>query len=104
MIRSMFQQIVNGEQMPDEWKQAHITSIFKKGNRKTCENYRVISVIATMGRVYGKPIRNKIEENIEGEMGEKQAGFTVGRSIMDYIQANSNSRDTMEISGTVRDR
>ena len=43
-------QVINGEDLPAEWKEAQSTSIFKKGNKKDCENYRGKSVIATMGR------------------------------------------------------
>ena len=66
-------------------KKAYLTSIFKKGSRKDCENYRGISVIATMGRLYGKILQNKLEENIRGKIGEEQAGFTAGKSCVDHI-------------------
>ena len=38
-----------------------------------------------MGKLYGRVLRNKIEENIEGKIGEEQAGFTAGRSCVDQI-------------------
>ena len=85
MIGRMFKKVINGKDLPAEWKEARITSIFKKGNRKDCENYRGISVIATMGRLYGRVLRNKIEENIERKIGEEQACFTARRSCVDQI-------------------
>ena len=85
MIGRKFEKVINGEDLPEEWKEAQITSLFKKGDRKDCENYRCISVIATMGRPYGRVLRNKLEENIEGKIGEEQASFTAGRSCVDQI-------------------
>lgn len=35
------------EQIPKEWPQAYITSVFKKGDRKIWENYQGIRVISS---------------------------------------------------------
>lgn len=85
MTQTMFQTAIDGEEIPMEWKQAYITSIYKKGDRKTCENYRGISVIAMIGRLYGRVLKNIMEEQIKGKIGEDQAGFTAGRSTIDHI-------------------
>lgn len=58
--------------------------IFKKGDHRQCDNYRDISVLATIGRLYRKIIRNRIEEG-SGKIEEDQAGFTAGRSCIDQI-------------------
>lgn len=76
MIQKMFEITVNGERLPAEWTEAYITLIFKKGERRKCDNYRSVSVIAIMGRVYGRLITGKLEDNIKGKIGEDQAGFT----------------------------
>lgn len=85
IIHGMFGKAINGHNIPDEWKEAQLTSIFKKGDRRQCDNYRGISVIATMGRLYGRVLRDKLEQNIQGKIGEEQAGFTAGRSCIDHI-------------------
>jgi len=85
IILQMLQKAINGEELPTEWTSAYITSIFKKGDRRKCENYRGISVISSFGRLYGKVIKNKLEENIKDKIGDDQAGFTAGRSCIDQI-------------------
>ncbi|XP_072402128.1 uncharacterized protein [Diabrotica undecimpunctata] len=60
MLHRMFERGLNGEEIPAEWTQAYITSILKKGNRKKCENYIGISIISSVGRLYGKIIKEKL--------------------------------------------
>ena len=60
-----------------------ISSIYKKGNKQDCNNYRGISVTSARGRLDGRILKNKIE----GEIGnvEEQSGFRAGRSCVDNI-------------------
>jgi hypothetical protein len=44
LITILLNKIINGEEVPGEWKVALITSIHKKGDKRKCENYREISV------------------------------------------------------------
>lgn len=69
------------DELPYEWKVGYLTPIHKKGSRKSCENYRGISVLATVGKLYGRVIKKRIEQQIT--IGEEQSGFTAGRSCTD---------------------
>ena len=40
----------------DEWKQARVTPIFKSGDRRQCENYRPISVLPVVSKVFEKEV------------------------------------------------
>ena len=40
----------------DEWKQARVTPIFKSGNRRQCENYRPISILPVVSKVFEKEV------------------------------------------------
>ena len=37
--------------VPDDWKTANVTPIFKKGNRQRVENYRPVSLTSLIGKV-----------------------------------------------------
>ena len=41
---------LNGEETPQQWKDAYISSIHKKGSKKDCSNNRGISVTSVMSR------------------------------------------------------
>lgn len=64
---------------------SYITPIYKKGNRKDPGNYRGISVMSSISRVFSSIITNRLEHIIEGKISEDQAGFTKGKSCMDHI-------------------
>ena len=39
---------------PKIWKQANVTPIFKKGNESDTNNYRPVSLLSTVGKVFEK--------------------------------------------------
>ncbi|XP_057663198.1 uncharacterized protein LOC130898146 [Diorhabda carinulata] len=75
-LQMLFQKCINGEALPQEWKTSYMTTVYKKGGRENCDNYRGLTVLCTISRIYGKIIKNKIEQeycNMEAEEQKKQA-------------------------------
>ncbi|XP_030757305.1 uncharacterized protein LOC115883134, partial [Sitophilus oryzae] len=87
MLTNIVNQCLNGHPVPEEWKKAYISSIYKKGSSKDPNNYRGISVTSTMSRLYGRILRNLIEEEYSSYEEEEQNGFRGGRSCTDNIFA-----------------
>jgi len=54
MLTWVINRCLNGEETLQQWKVAYISSIHKKGSKKDCYNYRGISVMSVMSRLYGK--------------------------------------------------
>ena len=52
----LFQKSLETNQIPDDWKRANITPIFKKGDKSNVENYRPISLTSFYGKVLEKII------------------------------------------------
>lgn len=75
--------LIEREEIPTEWKLGYISSIYKKGSRTECKNYRGITVTSSVGRLYGRILKQRIEKIIE--IGEEQCGFVAGRSCTDNI-------------------
>jgi len=78
MLTWVINRCLNGEVVPQQRKVACISSIHKKGSKEHCSNYRGISVTSVVSRLYGKILRDLIEEENKDE--EEQSGFRKGRS------------------------
>ena len=74
---------VRRDMVPNEWNKAIIASIYKKGDRRNCNNYRGISVLPTLARIYGRILKERIEKQIFEP--EEQNGFRMGRSCTNEI-------------------
>ena len=61
----------------DEWKQARVTPIFKSGDRRQCENYRPISVLPVVSKVFEKEVFRQLYSYLtENSLLSKfQSGF-----------------------------
>ena len=82
MLTWVVNRCLNGK-VPQQWKVAYISTIHKKGSKEYCSNYRDISVTSVMSRLYGKILRDHIEEENKDE--EEQSGFRTGRSCTDIF-------------------
>ena len=70
---------------PRNWQTGVIISIFKKGDRKQCTNYRGISLLSLPGKVYAKCLERKCREIAKSKLEDGQCGFHPGRSTTDQI-------------------
>ncbi len=62
---------------------SYISSIHKKGDKTLCENYRGISVILSIVRLFASILKGKIQKGIT--FSEEQSGFRSERSCLDNI-------------------
>jgi len=69
--------------IPNEWRNAVITPIFKKGGRREPQNYRGISILNTFYKLYPNILNMKMQKYSELFMTETQNGFRKGRSCTD---------------------
>ena len=58
-------------------------SIPKKGNAKECTNYHTIAVISHTGKVMLKILQARLQQYVNRELPDIQAGFTKGRGTRD---------------------
>jgi len=69
--------------IPNKWRNAVITPIFKKGERREPQNYRGISILNTCYKIYSRILSMKLQNYSEVFMTETQNGFRKGRSCTD---------------------
>ena len=65
----------------------------KKGNAKECSNYHTITLISHTSKVMLKILQARLQQYLNRELPDVQAGFRKGRGIRDQI---ANIRWIME--------
>lgn len=71
--------------VPQDWKDAQLVTIFKKGDRKVCGNYRGISLLSIPGKIFARVLLNRLSSYAESFLPETQCGFRGGRGTTDMI-------------------
>ena len=73
--------------VPQQWKDAFITILHKKGDKTECGNYRGISLLSHTGKVLLKLVARRLSAYCEakGLLQEEQCGFRPNRSTTDMM-------------------
>ncbi|KER27650.1 hypothetical protein T265_05368 [Opisthorchis viverrini] len=69
----------------DNWAESIVVTIFKKGTRSECSNYRGVSLTPVVTRHLVSLILRFLTVARKGLTRENQAGFLLGRSCVDHI-------------------
>ena len=88
LVRELYNLILlieQEEQMPNMWELADMVTIDKKGSKLECSNYRGISLLCTLYKLFTRILLNRLKPLAEEILGEQQAGFRKGRSTTDQI-------------------
>ena len=93
MLHSICQQIWETQQWPQDWKRSVFIPIPKEGNAKVCSNYRTIALISHTSKVMLKILQARLQQYMNCELSDVQAGFRKGRGTRDQI---ANIRWIME--------
>ena len=62
-----------------DWKRSVFIQIPNKGNAKECSNYRTIALISLASQVILKILQAKLQQHVNHELPDVQAGFRKGR-------------------------
>ena len=68
------------ETIPSECEIARVVSIYKKGNPDLPENYRPISLLGVIYKLYAGILQDRLAAGIDKELNETQYGFRAARS------------------------
>ena len=85
MLHSICQQIWKTQQWPQDWKRSVFIPIPKKGNAKECSNYLTVALISHTSIVILKILQAKLQQYVNHELPEVQAGFRKARGTTDQI-------------------
>ena len=73
------------QQWPQDWKRSVFIPILKKGNAKECSNYHRIAPISHASKVMLKILQDRLQQYVNCELPDVQAGFRKGRGTRDQI-------------------
>ena len=85
VLHSICQQIWKPQHWPQDWKRSVFTPIPKKGNAKGCSNYCTIAFISHTSKVMLETLQARLQQNVNRELPDVQAGFRKGRETRDQI-------------------
>ena len=85
VLHSICQQIWKTHQWPLDWKMSVFIPIPKKGNAKECSNYCTIALISHTSKVMLKVLQVRLQQYVNSELPDVQAGFRKGGGTRDQI-------------------
>ena len=85
VLHSICQRIWKTRQWPQDWKMSVFIPIPKKGNSKECSNYCTAARISHTSKVMLKILQARLQQYMNGELPDVQAGFRKDRGTRDQI-------------------
>lgn len=73
------------ETMPNDWKTGVICPVFKKGDKTVCSNYRGITLLSCVYKIFSMILLDRLNVYAEEILSEHQSGFRADRSTVDQI-------------------
>lgn len=83
----IFKSSLRTRMLPEKWKWAHITPVFKKGSKHDKENYRPISLTSIICRLLERIIKKEIVKHLDANelFPNDQYGFRAKRSCVTQL-------------------
>ena len=85
LLYSICQQLWKTQQWSQDWKRSVFIPIPKKGNAKECSNYHTIALISNASKVMLKILQARLQQYMNRDLPDVQAGFRKGRRTRDQI-------------------
>ena len=85
VLHSICQKLWKTQQWPQDWKRSIFIPIPKKDNAKESSNYCTIALISYASKVMLKILQARLQQYMNRELPDVQAGFRKGRGTRDQI-------------------
>ena len=78
---------------PDDWKMARVSPIFKSGSKNDCGNYRPISILPSVAKIFEKLVCDQLKSYLSEQniLSKYQSGFRWGHSTSSSLLKTTNS-------------
>ncbi|KAJ2948735.1 hypothetical protein O0L34_g7995 [Tuta absoluta] len=84
-LTDVFNKILTTETIPQQWTASTISLLHKKGSKHDISNYRPISLMSNLYKVFAKIILSRITRILDENQPREQAGFRSNYSTVDHI-------------------
>ena len=86
-LQMLFNKILETGEYPTEWCKAILVPVHKSGSRSDESNYRGISIVPCISKVFTGILNDRLSKWAESnqKLYETQAGFREGRSTIDHL-------------------
>ena len=86
-LKALFNKIIDTGYFPDMWSDGYIVPLHKKGKTDDVKNFRGITLLSTLGKLFTRIINNRLNDWAENYNVyiEAQAGFRKEMSTIDNI-------------------
>ena len=85
MLLALVRAVWREKHVPQDWQDAILVPVPKKGNLHCCDNWRGIALLDVVGKLVGRVIQNHLQRVAECVLPESQCGFWRGRGCTDMI-------------------
>ena len=75
IIQKLFNSCLRKKKIPQDWNNANIILIHKKGDRTDLKNYRPISLLSYLYRLFTKILTNRLKNKLKKTGSREQADF-----------------------------
>ena len=83
MIYKHFNYCINKGEFPNDLKHANIVPIYKKDKKREKENYRPVSILSNLSKIYEKLLYNQLYDYFNNILFPSQCGLPKGYSAQD---------------------
>ena len=83
MLTDIFNSSLESGQVPEDWRVANVTPLFKEESREELGNYRPVRLTSVVGKVLETLIKDRIRNHLNKYklIKRSQHGFTKGSSF-----------------------
>ena len=82
LLANLFRMSAESGHIPEIWKTANITALFKNGSKTDSLNYRPVLLTCIISKIYEKIIKFSIIHFIDNKIYKHQHGFIKGKSCL----------------------
>ena len=104
-LTELFNKLVEESSFPDDLKNADVSSLFKKDDNMSKKNYRPISLLPSIAKIFERLMHKQLSEFTERFfsplLGRFRQGYNTQHVLLNFLQYCKNSIDNKGLAGAV---